>query len=118
MSSKKADKEYTAMLDSNRRGYPTEETIVKLSNRVVDEPILETYARLTNEGKMPISLFSTRKVCENVNEKLLSTLDSDIVERNRVCTCTTLVIITWLLHLFCVMPTVCVLDVTVKGKSY
>ncbi len=47
---------------------------------MVDEPILETYARLTNEGKMPIGLFSTRKACETVNEKVLSTLDSDIVE--------------------------------------
>ncbi|XP_064399479.1 ATP-dependent DNA helicase PIF6-like [Halichondria panicea] len=75
----KGDKLYTEILDGVRRGYPSEQAVSLLTERVFDVAVLEKYEQLKREGKKPICLFSTRKACATVNSDLLNTLDSKII---------------------------------------
>ena len=75
----KADSVYTDILDSVRRGFPSEKAIIQLKERVFQQPVLEMYNQLKDEGRRPICLFPTRKACADVNNDLLNTLNSEIV---------------------------------------
>ena len=75
----KADRLYTGLLDGIRKGFPSDEAITMLRERVLQKPVLEMYNQLSDEGKSPICLFPTRKAFADVNNELLNTLDTEIV---------------------------------------
>ena len=75
----KADRLYTDMLDGIRKGFPSDEAITMLRERVLQKPVLEMYNQLSDEGKRPICLFLTRKACADVNNEHLNILDTEIV---------------------------------------
>ena len=70
----KSDKTYTDLLDGVRRGFPSQEALELLAQRVLDKPAIEKFNELKDAGKAPICLFPTRKACEEVNTQLLATL--------------------------------------------
>ena len=61
----KSDDTSTNILDGVRRGFPSEEVIELLAERVLDKPVIGKFNELRDEGKTPIRLFPTRKVCED-----------------------------------------------------
>ena len=76
----KSDSTYTNILDAVRRGFPTEQAIKLLRERVITKPVVDKFNELKNEGKPPICLLPTRKACEQINNELLSSLPSKIIE--------------------------------------
>ena len=75
----KSDKTYTDLLDGVRRGFPSQEALELLAQRVLDKPVIEKFNELKDAGKAPICLFPTRKACEEVNTQLLATLPAESV---------------------------------------
>ena len=63
------------MLDSVRRGSPTEETLCTLQERVTDRSVPELFRDLKNSDMNPVS---TREQCDQVNNEMLGSLDSGI----------------------------------------
>ena len=66
------------MLDSVRRGAPTEKTLEMLRGRVTDIPIPQLYSDLQFSGKTPVCLFPTREQCDRVNEQMLQSQNTKI----------------------------------------
>ncbi len=75
----KSDVVFADVLDGVRKGFPSKEALHLLQERVFHTRVLEMYNQLNEEGKSPICLFPTRKACANVNNQLLSTLNSEMV---------------------------------------
>ena len=74
----KKDSDFSDMLDSVRRGAPTEKTLEMLRGRVTDIPIPQLYSDLQLSGKTPVCLFPTREQCDRVNEQMLQGLNTEI----------------------------------------
>ena len=74
----KKDREFSQMLDSVRRGSPTEETLCTLQERVTDRSVPELFRDLKNSDMNPVCLFPTREQCDQVNNEMLGSLDSEI----------------------------------------
>ena len=74
----KKDSDFSDMLDSVRRGAPTEKTLETLRGRVTDIPISQLYSDLQLSGKTPVCLFPTREQCYRVNEQMLQGLNTEI----------------------------------------
>ena len=74
----KKDSDFSDMLDSVRRGAPTEKTLETLRGRVTDIPIPQLYSDLQLSGKTPVCLFPTREQCDRVNEQMLQGLNTEI----------------------------------------
>ena len=72
----KSDKTYTDLLDGVRRGFPSQEALELLAQRVLDKSVIEKFNELKNAGK---ALFPTRNACEEVNTQLLATLPAESV---------------------------------------
>lgn len=70
----KNDGEYSSILDEVRCGNVSEETVTTLQERVMEVTVAEQFTQLRNS---PVCLFPTRKQCENVNEHMLSLLESE-----------------------------------------
>ena len=73
----KKDGKFSAMLDSVRRGFPTEETLRMLKERVTDASISKVFGDLQRSEMNPVCLFPTRKQCDDVNADMLSRLDTE-----------------------------------------
>ena len=76
----KFDPTYRKILDEVRRGFPSEEAIRVLNERVIDKPVVDKYNELKDLCKAPICLFPTRKACEEINTQLLNLLPSEIIQ--------------------------------------
>ena len=70
----KTDPEFLEMLDCVRRGFPNDETLFTLSERVISLLIEEKFVELQKVGSSPVCLFPTRKLCNDFNNKMLSNL--------------------------------------------
>ena len=66
------------MLDSVRHGCLTDETIDTLKSRVFNVSIQDKYKELESEGNNP--LFSKVEACNNINELMLESLETDKIE--------------------------------------
>ena len=62
------------MLDSVRRGCPTEETVRILKERVIQVSISDQFTELQQSGNTPVCLFPKRKACELFNAEMLKTI--------------------------------------------
>ena len=74
----KKDREFSQMLDSVRQSSPTEETVCTLQERVSDRSVPELFHDLKNSDMNPVCLFPTREQCDQVNNEMLGSLDSEI----------------------------------------
>ena len=74
----KKDSDFSDMLDSVRRGAPTEKKLETLRGCVTDIPIPQLYSNLQLSGKTPVCLFPTREQCDRVNEQMLQGLNTEI----------------------------------------
>ena len=78
VNEQKKDSDFSDMLDSMRRGAPTEKTLEMLRGRVTDIPTPQLYSDLQLSGKTPVCLFPTREQCDRVNEQMLQGLNTEI----------------------------------------
>ena len=76
----KTDTKFSEMLDSVRCGFPTEETVRALKERVITGSIYEKYHELEQQGKTPVCLFPTRLACHEFNTQMLNSLNTPIQE--------------------------------------
>ena len=76
----KNDPQFSSMLDSVRRGCPTEETVRILKVRVIQVSISDQFTELQQSGKTPVCLFPKRKACELFNAEMLKTIMSHVHE--------------------------------------
>ena len=74
----KNDPQFSSMLDSVRRGCPTEETVRILKERVIQVSISDQFTELQQSGKTPVCLFPKRKACELFNVLMLKTMTSEV----------------------------------------
>ena len=74
------DTKFSEMLDSVRCGFPTEETVHALKERVITGSIYEKYHELEQQGKTPVCLFPTRLACHEFNTQMLNSLNTPIQE--------------------------------------
>ena len=66
------------MLDEVRCGCPTPHTIQTFEKRVITTPVVHKFELLLSTHKSPLSLFPTRKSCQEFNKKMLTKLDAEI----------------------------------------
>ena len=76
----KTDPKFSEMLDCVRRGFPNDETLSTLSERVISVPIEEKFVELQKVGSSPVCLFPTRKLCNDFNNEMLFNLSNPIKE--------------------------------------
>ena len=76
----KNDPQFSSMLDSVRRGCPTEETVRILKERDIQVSISDQFTELQQSGKTPVCLFPKRKACELFNAEMLKTIMSQVHE--------------------------------------
>ena len=76
----KTDPKFSEMLDCVRRGFPTDETLSTLTERVILVPIEEKFVELQKVRSSPLCLFPTRKLCNDFNNEMLSNLSNPIKE--------------------------------------
>ena len=74
----KGDPTYSKILDEVRRGFPTEDSLSRLHERVISGDIATKYSELCELGKHPVCLFPTCKACKDHNTSMLNTLDSKL----------------------------------------
>ena len=72
------DLEFSTMLDSVRRGYPTDDTLNTLQKRVFSMPVADKFAELQRCSQTPVCLFPKRKACAAFNSEMLSSLPSKV----------------------------------------
>ena len=65
----KNDPQFSSMLDSVKRGFPTEETVRILRDRVIQVPIA---TELQQSGRTPVCLFPKKRACEVFNAPMLT----------------------------------------------
>ena len=68
----------TSLLDGVRCGFPTEQTIRTLQQRIIEGSITDKFVELQHSGLSPVCLFPTKKVCDNFNTEMLNHLTSPI----------------------------------------
>uniref|UniRef100_A0A1X7VDH8 ATP-dependent DNA helicase n=2 Tax=Amphimedon queenslandica TaxID=400682 RepID=A0A1X7VDH8_AMPQE len=77
----KGDETFFKMLDSDRHGCLTDDTIDTLKSRVFNVSIQEKYKELESEGtNPPICLFSKVDACQKINELMLESLETEKIE--------------------------------------
>ena len=64
--------EISEMLDKVRRGFPDDETLVTLSEKVFSIPIEEKLKILQQDGNTPVCLFPKVDMCKEFNETMLA----------------------------------------------
>ena len=57
MKHKKTDQKFSEMLDKVRSGFPYDQTLSTLSERVFSMPIEEKFKMLQQDGNAPVCLF-------------------------------------------------------------
>ena len=72
----KKDAQFSSMLDSVRRGCPTEETVRILKDRVIQVPIADKFTELQQSGRTPVCLFPKKRACEGFNTQMLKKIAS------------------------------------------
>ena len=79
MSSKKVT-QYTnsKVLNEIRRGYPSEQSINCLCDRIISIRVVEKYKQLCESGNQPVCLFPTCKQCQEHNMNMLNALDTKL----------------------------------------
>ena len=65
-------------LDGVRRGFPTDETITTLKQRVIQVSVVDKLNELKEAGQTPVCLFPTRKQCDGLNSEMLKCLPSKV----------------------------------------
>ena len=76
----KNDPQFSSMLDSVRRGCPTEETVRILRDRVIQVPIADKFTELQQSGRTPVCLFPKKRACEVFNAQMLTKTASPTCE--------------------------------------
>ena len=76
----KNDPQFSSMLDSVRRGCPTEETVRNLRDRVIQVPIADKFTELQQSGRTPVCLFPKKRACEVFNAQMLTKTASPTCE--------------------------------------
>ena len=74
----KGDTKFTNILAEIRCGYPSEDTLQCLRERVIKGTISDKCEELSKSHSIPICLFPTRKACEQHNMEMLNKLDTEI----------------------------------------
>ena len=74
----KSDPEYSKVLDEIRRGFPSQQSINCLRDRVITVSVVEKYKELCESGNHPVCLFPTSKQCEEHNNIMLNALDAKL----------------------------------------
>ena len=73
----------SSMLDSVRRGCPTEEIVKILRDRVIQVPIADKFTKLQQSGRTPVCLFPKKRACEVFNAQMLTKTASPTCELYR-----------------------------------
>ena len=76
----KNDPQFSSMLDSVRRGCPTEETVRILRDRVIQVPIAHKFTELQQFRRTPVCLFPKKRACEVFNAQMLTKTASPTCE--------------------------------------
>ena len=76
----KNDPQFSSILDSVRRGCPTEETVRILRDRVIQVPIADKFTELQQSGRTPVCLFPKKRACEVFNAQILTKTSSPTCE--------------------------------------
>ena len=76
----KTDAKFSEILDSVRCGFPMEDTVHALNERVFMGSIYEKYHKLEQQGKTPVCLFPNRLACHVFNTQMLNSLNMPIQE--------------------------------------
>ena len=66
----KTDQKFSEMLDRVRRGFPDDETLVTLSERVFSIPIEDKLKILQQDGNAPVCLFPKVNMCKEFNKTM------------------------------------------------
>ena len=74
----KKDGQFSAMLDSIRRGDVTDDTIHTLKERVFKGSLSDKFYELQQSGTTPVCLFPTRQACTHFNNVMLATLSTKV----------------------------------------
>ena len=73
----KTDQKFLEMLDKVRRGFPDDETLVTLSERI---PIEDKFKILKQDGNAPVCLFPKVYMCKEFNETMLANLPTPTIK--------------------------------------
>ena len=76
----KSDKGFSLLLDCVRRGFPTDDTLSTLKQRVIQVSVVDKLNELKQAGQTPVCLFPTRKQCDDLNSQMLKCLPSKVIE--------------------------------------
>ena len=76
----KSDAGFAKLLDTVRRGSPTDETVSTLQTRVIHGSASDKFNELCSAGQTPVCLFPTRKACQEFNVEMLQALASKVHE--------------------------------------
>ena len=76
----KTDQQFSEMLDKVRRGFPDNQTLSTLSERVFSMPIKDKFKMLQDAGNSPVCLFPKRDMCKEFNDEMLANLPSPTKE--------------------------------------
>ena len=74
----KKDQVFSSMLDEVRCGCPTPHTIQTFEKRVITTSVVHKFEVVLSTHKSPLSLFPTRKSCQEFKKKMLTKLDAEI----------------------------------------
>uniref|UniRef100_A0A1X7V729 ATP-dependent DNA helicase n=1 Tax=Amphimedon queenslandica TaxID=400682 RepID=A0A1X7V729_AMPQE len=76
----KTDQKFSEMLDKVRLGFPDDETLATLSERVFSTPIENKLKILQQGGNAPVCLFPKVDMCKELNETMLANLPSPTIK--------------------------------------
>ena len=76
----KSDKGFSLLLDCVRHGFPTEDTLSTLKQRVIQVSVVDKLNELKEAGQTPVCLFPTHKQCDDLNSQMLKCLPSKVME--------------------------------------
>jgi len=74
----KNDTQFTNILDEVHRGFASNKVLECLKERVIKVNISDKFKELSKNGTVPVCLFPTRKVCDQLNLEMLNKLDMEI----------------------------------------
>ena len=76
----KTDQQFSEMLDKVRRGFPDNQTLSTLSERVFSMPIKDKFKMLRDAGNSLVCLFPIRDMCKEFSDEMLANLPSPTKE--------------------------------------
>uniref|UniRef100_A0A1X7TXZ5 ATP-dependent DNA helicase n=1 Tax=Amphimedon queenslandica TaxID=400682 RepID=A0A1X7TXZ5_AMPQE len=76
----KTDQKFSEMLDKVRRGFPDDQTLATLSERVFLTPVEKKFKILQQDGNAPVCLFPKGDMCKEFNETMLANLPSPCMQ--------------------------------------